>query len=149
MACLITRTEYYIVRGTWDASVSHISCSNHRQMSCAQKICKLLVNYLPNQWVKVYNDYSYPSVSESYQVTLMDTSQCHLPLNFVMILVFRVHYKGTILLFAYISQHQGQWGIEISLGTQALYFHQCLGTFLAWQYPIRRCCKEGVFCVHT
>ena len=111
-------------------------------MGCAQKVCELLVNYLPKQWVKFYSDYSYPFVSESNQVTLMDTSQCHLPLDLVIILVFCVHYKGTILPFAYISLHQGQWGIEISLGTQALYFHQCLGTLLAGQYSIRRCCKD-------
>ena len=87
----LIRTEYYIVKGIWDVSVFHVSCSKHRQMGCAQKICELLVNNLSKQWVKVYSDYSYPFVSESNQVTLMDTSQCHLPLNLVIILVFHVH----------------------------------------------------------
>ena len=111
MACLIKfeewliRTEYYIVRGTWNVSVFHMRCSKHWQIGCAQKNCELLVNYLPKQWIRVYSDYSNPFVSESNQVTLMDTSQCHLPLNLVIIL----------LSFAYISQLKANEGLKFLL----------------------------------
>ena len=149
MTCLIKfeewliRTEYYIY-----ISFSHALQQALANRLCTEKLwasCELSPKTMDQslqwlqqslcEWIQPGDTDGYQSVPSALELGNNTCVSCSLQEHHLVVCIYQ--------------PAQGQWGIEISIGTRALYFHQCLGTFFPGQYSIRRCYKEGVFCVHT